>query len=75
MKYFDTLAHINRLICEECTGTADELAKKIGKSRSMVFIYLRLMRKLGAPILYCRYKRSYCYKNSECYTFGFYLKA
>ena len=74
MKFFDKITKINDLICKEKTGNSYELAKKIGKSRSTVFIYLGYMRKIGAPIYYCRYRRSYYYKNNEKYKFGFYTE-
>ena len=73
MKFFDKIIYINELICKGTTGTADELAYKIGKSCSTVFRYFRLMRKFGAPIDYCRYRRSYYYKNNEKYKLNFSL--
>jgi len=74
MKFFNVIIQINKLICNEQTGTSYELAEKIGKSRSMVFVYFKFMRKAGAPILYCSLKRSYYYPDNEKYKFGFYAK-
>lgn len=58
------LKRLDSLIRMERTGTAEEFAKKIGISRSMLMENLREMRELGAMINYCAYRRSYFYANN-----------
>ena len=74
MIFFELIVEINELICNGQTGTSVELANKIGKSRSMVFIYFGFMRKAGAPITYCPIRRGYFYPGNEKYKFGFYTE-
>lgn len=71
MKTFDKIIHINELICKETTGNAYELGKKIEKSRASVFTYIAFMKKHGAPIHYCKLRRTYYYKSNEKYKLSF----
>lgn len=61
LKYVNRLKRIDHLIKSENTGPANEFAKRIGISRSMLMINLDEMRAMGAEIAYCPHKRSYCY--------------
>ena len=54
--------YMDQLIYSGRTGPAAEFAQKIDLSVSQLKEYLRDMRDLGAPIVYCRHRRSYCYE-------------
>jgi len=68
MPLFKTIARIQQihnLIHRNATGTAGEFAHKLGISRSMLKLYLRELRDMGATIKYNSWKRSYMYVNCE----------
>lgn len=58
---FDRIKRIDNLIQMKGTGTAGELAERLGISRAQVYEYLNLMKDFGAPIKYCKYRQSYYY--------------
>ncbi|QHS61891.1 HTH domain-containing protein [Chitinophaga agri] len=58
---FDRIRRIDLLIRMKGTGTAAELAERLGISRAQVYEYINLMKGLGAPIKYCKYRQSYFY--------------
>ncbi len=60
-KYVCRLEHMDQLIRFGCTGSAAEFAQKMSLSPSQLKDYLR---DLGAPITYCRHRRSYCYNQT-----------
>ncbi|PUZ19936.1 hypothetical protein GA0116948_11955 [Chitinophaga costaii] len=60
-RYFDRLQTIDHLIRIKGTGTPAALAKRMRISERTLFEFLKMMRELGAPIEYDRYKESYYY--------------
>ena len=60
-RYASRLRRMDQLIRFGRTGTAHEFAQQLNLSPSQLKEYLRDMRDLGAPITYCRHRRSYCY--------------
>ena len=56
--------YMDQLIYSKSTGPAAEFAQKINLSTSQLKEYLRDLRDLGAPIVYCRHRRSYCYEGN-----------
>lgn len=60
-RYFDRLQTIDHLIRIKGTGTPAALAKRMRISERTLFEFLKMMRELGAPIEYDRYKESYFY--------------
>lgn len=62
---------IDRLIQRKGTGTSEELAEKIGVSRRTVIEYINIMREAGAPIYFCKIKKSYCYKEEGSFNISF----
>ena len=63
-KYVCRLEHMDQLIRFGHTGSAAEFAQKVSLSPSQLKDHLRDMRDLGAPITYCRHRRSYCYNQT-----------
>ena len=60
----DLLQHlekIDNLIQKQNTGTTSELAGKIGITERSLYYYLKLMKSLNAPIMFCKERRSYYY--------------
>jgi predicted DNA-binding transcriptional regulator YafY len=59
--YFDRLQNIDRLIRVKGTGTPKQLAQRLHISESLLYEYLSFMKEQGAPIAYCKDRRSYYY--------------
>lgn len=70
---FHRLCRIDSLIRIKGTGTPSELADKIGISERSTYEYIRLMKDLGAPVLYSRQRKSYYYKEDGRFTISFLL--
>ena len=65
------LARLDRLIRRKAAGDAEQLAEKLELSPSTIYEYLRYMRELGAPICFCRWRRSYYYAGKGKFFIGF----
>jgi len=55
---------VDTLIRLQATGTSYELSKKLRISRASVIRLLHSLRNQGAPILYCKYRKTYYYKKN-----------
>ena len=62
---------IDRLIQKKATGTSEELAVRIGISRRTLIEFINIMKELGAPIYYCRIRKSYCYEEDGSFNVSF----
>ena len=71
LKKINEIERIDSLIRRKGTGSAKELADKMGVSESYIFRLLNLMKMMGAPIIYCESKRSYCYEYEVEFAIGF----
>lgn len=74
MKFLEKLEVIERvdgLIRRKATGTPDELASRLGVSRSTVYELIECLQLLGAEINYCRNKKSFYYKTEMILKVGF----
>ncbi|MDR6566636.1 HTH domain-containing protein [Chitinophaga ginsengisegetis] len=60
-RYFDRLQTIDYLIRIKGTGKPAQLAKRLRISERTLYEFLKMMKELGAPIEYDRYKESYFY--------------
>ena len=60
-RYFERLQTIDYLIRIKGTGNPSQLAKRLHISERTLYEFLRMMKDLGAPIEYDRYKESYYY--------------
>lgn len=62
MDFIEKVERLDRLIRQGSTGTAEELAQKLGISKRSVFNYLKWMKDREAPIAFSRKQKSYVYK-------------
>ena len=72
---FDIINHVNRvvnLIKHQATGTRAELAGKLGISERSLDNLIAQLRQLGAPIAFCRYRRTYYFEHDVDIRFGVY---
>lgn len=53
---------INYYISKKRTGTPKEFAYKLNISERMIYEYLSLLKEIGAPIKYCKIKKTYYYE-------------
>lgn len=70
MSFEDQTARIERLIwliSNSNTGTADELAKKLGVSRRTIFSDLEFLKGKGHQIVFCQIRNCYRIKKNEDY--------
>jgi predicted DNA-binding transcriptional regulator YafY len=68
IKRFQT---IDRLIQRKATGTSEQLAEKLGVSKRTIIEFINVMKELGAPIYFCKIKKSYCYKEKGHFNISF----
>lgn len=74
MAFMDRIQRIQRmhyLILYKRTGTPESFARKIGVSKSMIYLLIQELKQMGAPIVYCKYKGSYKYQYEVDFKFGF----
>lgn len=60
-RYFERLQTIDYLIRIRGTGNPTQLASRLEISERTLYEFLRMMKDLGAPIEYDRYKETYYY--------------
>jgi predicted DNA-binding transcriptional regulator YafY len=65
------IEQFDSLIRLECTGTADEFAKKLGISDRTLRSHLQQLRELNVNIIYDPIKKTYKYAQKGSITFGF----
>jgi len=74
MRYIEKtilIERIDQLIRLKATGSARELAKRVGVSKSSLYEILEVMKMMGAEISYCRYEKSYYYTAEKVLAIGF----
>jgi hypothetical protein len=62
---------MDELILRRCTGSPAAMALKLDISQTTLFAYLSIMKRLGAPIRYNKYKKTYYYEEDGCFKLGF----
>lgn len=67
----ETLKKMDELITRKCTGKPAEMAVKVDCSLTTLFTYMAMMRKMGAPISYNKYKHTYFYEEEGSFVIGF----
>jgi len=65
------IERVDQLIRMKATGSARDLANRIGSSERHVFKLVDLMKEMGAPVKYCRRTRSYIYEYEVSFSIGF----
>lgn len=71
---FNRIERIDHLIRIKGTGTASELAEKLGISRRSIFNLLNEMKEKGAPIKFDQFRGSYYYDEEGYFKVSFYFK-
>ncbi len=72
IKQVKLIERVDRLIRLQATGPPDELACKLGVSKTKLYRIINLMKQLDAPIKYDTGIRSFVYKKAVGFTFGFF---
>ena len=70
-RYFDRLQTIDYLIRIKGTGKPAQIAKLLRISERTLYEFLKMMKELGAPIEYDRYKESYYYSEKGGFNIRF----
>jgi predicted DNA-binding transcriptional regulator YafY len=65
------LKSIDYFIRRQATGNAHELSKKLEITERSVYNYLRMMKKMGAPIVFSVFYKSYIYENNGGFFIGY----
>ncbi len=60
-KFTSRLERMDQLISRAATGTPAEFAAKLNLKRSVLMDNLKEIKEMGAPIAYCKYRRTYYY--------------
>lgn len=71
IKVIHYLQKISHCINKSDTGTPKELALKLKIGERQVLRYIDLMKQLGAPVDYCRKRKSYYFRVKGCFSAGF----
>ena len=74
MKLIDKIQKIERMdlmLRRIGTGKPQEFAQRIGIAESTLYKYLKLIKKMGVPINFCRSRISYKYEFPTKLNFGF----
>jgi predicted DNA-binding transcriptional regulator YafY len=66
-----SLKQINELILKQRTGSPGELSRKIHIGERQIYTYIRLMKYLGAPIVYNIKRKTYLYTEPGSFKVGF----
>ncbi|BFG71376.1 hypothetical protein KACHI17_22570 [Sediminibacterium sp. KACHI17] len=67
----EQIRKINQLIIKKNTGKPAEMAVKLDCSLTTLFTYLAMMRTMGAPIQYNKFKQTYYYEEEGNFVIGF----
>lgn len=71
---FKRIERIDQLIRIKGTGTADQLAEKLGISRKSVYNLINEMKERGAPIKFDQFRGSYYYDEEGYFKIAIYFK-
>ena len=71
LEKIQVIERVDGLIKRKATGTAKELAQRLGVSRSTVFEIINCMKAMGAEIEYNDIKQSYYYTTEKDLAIGF----
>ncbi len=74
LKQIKMIKRIDQLIRLQATGSSDELAYRLGVSKTTLYRMIRLMKELHAPIVYDISVQSFVYTKEVELNFGFCVK-
>lgn len=67
----ERIERMHKMINFKRTGSPEVFASKLGISQSMLYILIKEIKTLGAPVVYCRYRESYEYLYPVEFNAGF----
>ena len=70
LEEIERLKRLDRLIRLKATGTPTQLASRLAVSERTVFNEIDILRSLGAPVEFCKTRRSYYYEHEVTIEFG-----
>ncbi len=59
-----TLLYLHELISKKATGSPATLAQQLSISKRSTYRYLREIKNMGAPLVYCYLSESYLYETA-----------
>ena len=65
------IERVDQLIRMKATGSANDLARKLGVSRRYVYMIIDLMKTMDAPIQYDIYRKTFYYEYDCVLSIGF----
>ena len=65
VEQIERLQYLDKLIRKKSTGTPDELAGRLGISRSQLYNLISYFKDIGMEIKYSRLSKSFYYKNKD----------
>jgi hypothetical protein len=68
------IERLDYLIRRRATGSPKELSSKLELSERQVYNIIHDMKIMGAPIMFCSVRKSYCYEEKVVFKFGFLLE-
>lgn len=71
IKKLRKIEQVDGLIRRKATGTPKDLARRINVAESTVYEYIKLMRDMGAPIEFDRFRNTYYYTSTTQFQVGF----
>ncbi len=74
IKQIELIERIDRLIRMQATGSPDELAYKLGISKTKLYRVIKVMKQMDAPIEYNFSIQSFVYEQSVGFTIGFFRR-
>jgi predicted DNA-binding transcriptional regulator YafY len=70
-RIIDRLERLDFFIRTKATGTPEQLASKLGISRSTLYDYIAIMKQRGAPISFSRDRKCFYYKTEGRFRFTY----
>ncbi len=74
IKQIRLIERIDRLVRLQATGSPDELAFKLGISKTKLYRVIKVMKELEAPIEYDFSIQSFVYETAVGFAVGFFAK-
>lgn len=65
------IERLDQLIRLKSTGSARDLADRVGVSKSTIYDIIEVMKSMGAEIDYCPHRKSYYYTQEKILAIGF----
>ena len=71
LERLERIKYIDDLILTRRANSVKELAKKLNTSRRQILRQIKLMRKIGAPLLYDKRSKKYYYTEEKKFIFKY----